>query len=155
MKRTYRSLWQRNGLIVASIVIPLVMVAEALFEYTTESWTSRITVIVLAAGMAWFGLFEAARLRVCVDSEGVEVFNPFRRVFVSWDRISGFSLRTRRVIFGPLGHIDLKDGSAVVMFAIVGQNPALRSSERSAQRMIEELNQLLRQAQTRELFHKE
>jgi Bacterial PH domain len=105
--------------------------------------------------MAWFGIFRLTTIRVCVDSEGVEVFNPFRRVFVPWGRISAFSLRHRRVIFGPLGHIDLKDGSSVVMFAIAGQNPALRPSERSAQRMIEELNQLLVQAQTRELFHEQ
>ena len=153
MKRTYRSLWQTNILIAASIVIPLVMAAEALLVYTTESWTFRLTVVVLAAGMAWFGIFRLARIRVSVDLRGVEVFNPFRRAFVSWDRISGFSLRTRALIFGPLGHIDLKDGSAVVMFAIAGQNPALRPSERSAARMIEELNRLLRQVQAREPFH--
>lgn len=151
MKRTYKSVWQANLLVVASIGIPLVMAASALFLYTTASWTFRVNELVVAVGMAWFGMFEAARVRVCVDSEGVEVFNPIRRIFIPWERIGGFSLRTRGLIFGPLGHVDLKDGSTVVMFAIAGQNPALRPSNRGAQRMIDELNQLLRDAQAGKL----
>lgn len=145
MKRTYRSREQAIIITSAAVVIPVVMGASVLFLYTTESWTFRVSELVVAAGIAWFGIFKAGRVRVCVDIEGIYVFNPLRRVFIPWERISGFSLRTRKFIFTPIGHANLKDGSSVPLYGIAAPNPGIRPNSRTAQQMIDELNQLLRE----------
>jgi hypothetical protein len=97
----------------------------------------------MAALIAWFGLFRAARVRLIASTEGVRIVNPLRRTTLSWGQVRRFSLRPWKWSFTPIGVADLKDGSSVPILGIAAPNPFFRPRNRVAADMVDELNRML------------
>lgn len=130
-------------LAAVGVIFPLVLLVSLAIDYPATSRQARLGAALAAILMGYFTVFRLARARVCVLRDGVKVVNPLRTVFVPWHRISRFSLRTWGLFYTPIGHVDLKDGSSVHILGIGAPNPGTRPRNQSAQRLIEELNDML------------
>jgi len=106
------------------------------------SLPERVAGIAVGFGAGAFCLLRAARAGVYVLPEGIRIVNPFRTKFVPWRQIARFSLR-RWGPFPLIGHVDLTDHSSQHIFGIEAPNTPTRPRNRSAQKLIAELNQVL------------
>jgi hypothetical protein len=96
---------------------------------------------VSALGYGAF-VFKAARSAVFADSAGIRVVNPIRTRFFPWDEVLHFTVDH----FGlnpKIGLVVLRDGSRFPMFALAGPNPLGRPRNRTAETLVEGLNDLL------------
>lgn len=99
-------------------------------------------------GVAIFVLFGAlclylATRSVYVDSEGISVANPFRTRRLRWSDVAGLSVDRYR-FYPKIGVIDLKDGTRIHMWALQGPNPVGQPKDRTAELLVDELNEWLR-----------
>lgn len=142
MRKVFRSKEQSVGIALFGVISSALMVADAITSDAHMSLPERVAWIAVGLGWGAFCLFRAARAGVYVLSEGIRIVNPFRTKFVPWREIAQFSLRQ----WGPfplIGFVDLTDHSSEHIFGIEAPNPFTRPRNRSAQKLIAELNQVL------------
>ena len=143
MRKVFRSREQSVVIALFGGIISAVIVAEALTtDVSNVSQPERMVWIICGLGLGAFVLLRAARAGVYVLPEGIRIVNPFRTRFVPWRQIAQFSLRD----WGPfplMGHVDLIDHSSEHIFGIEAPNPLTRRRNRSAQKLIAELNEVL------------
>lgn len=102
--------------------------------------------IMAILGVSFFvASLRLARCGVWVDEQGIRILNPLRTTHLSWSPVKAFSLRPYRAVF-KTGYVDLTDGTAIHIWGIQPPNEITRPRNRSAQRLIEELNLRLEQA---------
>jgi hypothetical protein len=82
-----------------------------------------------------------------VTEQGIEIRNPLSRTKITWDRIRGFRIG-RHSFMRAVCIIDLVDGSSKHAFAIQVPNRSLNRQDTRERRMVEELNERLRDHQT-------
>jgi hypothetical protein len=141
-KRVY---WTKGQAAIVGIGITLVSViglASVLGYPRATIWT-RLSGFILFGVVMWFFIVRVAFARLYVLADGVRIVNPLRTVFLPWGRIDHFSLRPWGLIWTPIGHADLKDGTSVHIIGIAGPNPAHWPRQKSAEVSITERNELL------------
>jgi hypothetical protein len=140
-QRAFRSREQSTVLLIVGSLLAVVGAAQALLA-DGLSPLQRGVFVTMAVLLGAYGVFRLARCGVYVIDNGVRVVNPVRTRFVPWETISRFSIR--RVGFHPgMGVVDRKDATIVPIWGIQIPNPMTRPKNRSAQRLIEELNRVL------------
>ena len=123
------------------VVLGVGTLSAALSE---RSWVERS--IMATLGVSCFvASLRLARCGVWVDEKGIRILNPLSTTHVSWSSVKGFSLKPYRAVF-KTGYVDLTDGTAIHIWGIQPPNEMTRPRNRSAQRLIEELNLQLEQA---------
>lgn len=143
MRKVFSSKEQSVGIAVFGGLGSAVMVAEAIaIDSPNVSLPERVAWIAVGFGAGAFFLLRAARAGVYVLPEGIRIVNPFRTKFVPWRQIARFSLR-RWGPFPLMGHVDLADHSSEHIFGIEAPNPLTRPRNRSALKLIAELNEVL------------
>ncbi len=147
VKRIYRTRGQAALIAVGGLIITTVGIATVMSD-TQATLLSRIGAVVINLILSYFLLFRVARSRLLVLPEGVQIVNPLRSVFLPWDRIDRFSLRPWGLIWTPIGHANLKDGSSVHILGIAAPNPAHWPKHRSAHKAVAELNGILEAARS-------
>jgi Bacterial PH domain len=149
--RVVRSREQSLILLAIAFITPLMALVRLFSEDASKelSLGARSGFMALAILLAAFA-FRLARSGVLVNETGVIVKNPIRSNAVRWEEIAAFTLR-RRGLFPGLGHMDLRDGRAIPIYAISIPNPITRPNNRSAQSLVAELNSLLSDARRRQV----
>jgi hypothetical protein len=149
LKRAYRQRGSAYMIAGYALLVAAVMVGGALTIPSTRiSTTGRIVEIAVAAVIALFGVLRLGRAGAYADREGIRILNPFRSIRVPWKDIQGFSLRPHG-LWAEVGHADLRDGRSIHILGIQPPNRLFRPRDRSAQVIIEELNERLRYEQNR------
>jgi len=143
MRKVFRSKEQSIGIALFGGIGSVLIVADAItIDSPNVSLPERVAWITVGFGAGAFCLLRAARAGVYVLPEGVRIVNPFRTKFVPWRQIAQFSLR-RWGPFPLIGLVDLTDHSSEHIFGIAAPNPLTRPRNRSAQKLIAELNEVL------------
>lgn len=120
-------------------------------------WCAVVMVTVVKAGKAWPGvpmlllmlapglLFMMRLARACarVESRGVLVVNLRQSTFVPWEDIVSFSIGPLGLL-PKIGIVELRDGRRIPIVGIQGPNPMMRPNNKSAERLIDLLNDELR-----------
>lgn len=96
----------------------------------------------LGVSFGLFLIFRLARSGVFVYRDGLRVLNPISSRSIPWGGVRTFRLDAWG-LFPRMGFVELTDGSAYHLWGIQAPNPAFRPRNRSADRLITELNQLL------------
>jgi hypothetical protein len=148
MRKVFRSREQSVAIAIFGGIVSVVVMAEAItIDYPDVTRLERVVSIIFGLGLGAFCLLRAARAGVYVLPEGIRIVNLFRTKFVPWRQIAQFSLRD----WGPfplMGHVDLIDHSSEHIFGIEAPNPLTRPRNRSAQKLIAELNEILDQVRS-------
>jgi hypothetical protein len=79
---------------------------------------------------------------VWANARGVKIVNLRRTIDLDWDEVSRFSLG-RVGLLPKAGIAEVRDGSRIGIWAIQGPNPATRPNHRSAELLIDALNDKL------------
>jgi hypothetical protein len=96
-----------------------------------------------------FVVLRLARAAVHADDSGITIVNPFKTRQVAWNAIDRFVV-DRHGIYPRIGLVELKDGSRIHLWALQGPNPLGRPRNRIAERLIDTLNELLRDSRNSE-----
>lgn len=141
MRRVYHSRGQAWGIAITGVVGGALIVTTPLGGDHQASWGLWVGLSVGGVACAAICL-RVAMNGVYPSDTGLKIVNPLRSVFVPWDQINRFTVKTWG-IFPLMGHALLKDGSAIRIFGIQPPNVVFRPNNRSAERVIGELNYLL------------
>ena len=143
-RRVYRSTEQAILLWIITVVA-VALISTAVLTAHDLAPIKQIAAWAFCAIVAWFGVFRLAMSGVFLEEEEIRVVNPFRTRRFPRTEVEGFSLG-RWGPFPKIGFACLRDGERVPLFAIEGPNPFTRPRNRSAERLIESLNEALREA---------
>jgi hypothetical protein len=143
VKTVYRSREQALGIALTWLVVPAVSIVSFLMPGPLSVPARAVGIGIMVALTCWC-LLRVARSGVFLEDGGVGVLNPLRTVRIPWSQIRCFSLK-RYKLFPLTGHVELKDGTSVHIFGIQAPHPLLRPRNQSAQRIVEALNERLRQ----------
>lgn len=141
MRRVFRSTGQAWSAAGVGIVSLSAVAAHVLFQHGREPMPFLVELTpTLILCVVSYRLFIAG---VYVDSRGIEVVNIFGRVRIAWAEISDFTLGS----YGrtpQMGYVVLQDGSNRPLHGIrgAGSGMALSLTARSAEHLIDELNEL-------------
>jgi Bacterial PH domain len=104
-----------------------------------------VGLLVAMGGAFAIGGVRATRAGVVADRDGITVRNPFTAKRLRWDEIDRFSVEA----YGPtsIAYVHLRDGTAVRIWGIQGQNRFLFRNSRWATEPVDQLNALLRERQ--------
>lgn len=144
MSRVYRSLPQAISVSAIVGAATLVAVAEAVIR-PGVSWRVRVIEVVVFVAVAAILISRVVQTGLRVRDDGVEIANLLRKVFIPWNRIDRFSIRSQWLLWES-GRVELKDGSSVVISGVASR-PWLKSGFR----MIDELNGVLERAKRGQL----
>jgi hypothetical protein len=148
MGKVFRSREQSVVITLFGGICSIVAVGEAIaIDDPDVTRPERVAWIICGLGLGAFSVLRAARAGVYLLPEGIRIVNLFRTKFVPWHQIAQFSLRD----WGPfplMGHVDLIDHSSEHIFGIEAPNPLTRPRNRSAQKLIAELNEVPDQARS-------
>lgn len=139
MKRVYRSSEQAVLIAIIGSVVTIIMLVQAVVAFKQGApWWFIAAIAFLFIILSWRG----ARAAIYAEEHAVRVVNPLKTELVSWSEIERFSLGR----YGPWPHVglmELKNGSRRHIFGIQAPNPLTRPKNRSAQNLVEQLNQEL------------
>lgn len=141
MRRVFRSTGQAWIAAGVGIVSMGAVAAHVLWQHMREPvpFLVELTPTLILCFVS-YRLFTAG---VHVDSKGIEVVNILGRERIKWAEISDFTLGS----YGrtpQMGYVELQDGSLRPLHGIrgAGSGIAMSFTARSAERLINELNQL-------------
>jgi hypothetical protein len=131
----------RTGLAVAAFLV-LLAVGESLRAINDGVAIPAIPVMLLIAAPGILFNARAGLTGVVVQNDSVRIVNLRNTRCLRWDEIERFSvgqlgLRPRT------GIVELRDGRRIGIWSIQGPNPTTRPNNRSAERLIDQLNQEL------------
>jgi len=144
MRRAYRTRSQAVIVGLTGLFSAVVIPWQALTEDELGrriSFPLNVAFAAIAISFGAFCLLRVTRCGVYPKDGGLRVMNPFSSEWVSWTDVVGFSLRP----WGPypaIGHVDLRDGRSIHIWGIEAPNPLFRPKNRSAQLLLQELEQL-------------
>ncbi|HEX9899175.1 MAG TPA: PH domain-containing protein, partial [Candidatus Methylomirabilis sp.] len=108
MRRVFRSTHQLILVTIMGILIPSMLVVEAITGPPSVSWRVRTFSVLLGVAIGWFLVFRVARTGLRVTEDGIEVLNILRRVSIPWQRIARFSIRSQWLLWES-GRVELTD----------------------------------------------
>lgn len=141
MRSVFRSTGQAWTAAGVGILAVSAMGAHVVLQHARETMPLIVELTpVLSLCFVSYRLFVAG---VYVDSKGIEVVNMLNREVIAWAEISGFTLGS----YGrtpQMGYVVLRDGSKRPLHGIrgAGSGMALSFTARSAEHLVDELNQL-------------
>ena len=139
MKAVFRSREQSIALFVIGVLLSGYFLVGVFQTGDSVNWV----VDLLLAGLTFsFFVLRLARSGVYVRGDRLRIVNPLRSLNVPLAEVTHFSIG-RHGVFPLVGLAHLEDGTKIGMWGIQAPNPLLRSRNRSAQRIIDELNGLL------------
>jgi hypothetical protein len=141
--RIVRSRGQSIGLTLTGVFVALGFPLEALKPAGQLNLWIRGSFAVLGVSLGWFFIFRLARSGVFAYRDGVRILNPLGSRFVPWEETQKFKLGTWG-LFPRMGYAELTNGSEHHIWGIQAPNPLFRPRNRSADRLIAELNELMR-----------
>jgi hypothetical protein len=140
VKRCYQTKIQLYGNVVIAGAFVFAMSSVIFFGHPNPPPLAQLTESVFTLTFAGFLLVRGAPAGVYPRADGIKVRNMFRNYFIPWVEVEGFSLRRWTWwSIGDRGHVDKVDGTSVNTTGI----QANRISRRGAQRVVDELNELL------------
>lgn len=141
MKSVFRSTGQAWTAAGVAILVVSAIAAHVVLQHGREPvpLLAELTPALILCAVS-HRLFVAG---VYVDSKGIEVVNMLNREAIAWAEISGFTLGS----YGrtpQMGYVVLRDGSKRPLHGIrgAGSGMALSFTARSAEHLVDELNQL-------------
>ncbi len=128
--------------IVGVLLVPYTVYALIDVVRAGAFWLAVFVIIVAVASLTF--ITRAGLAAVVTTQRGVRVKNIRRTVVVPWEDVEGFSIGAQGILT-KVGLLQRRGHEPIAMWAIQGPNPATRPNNRSAERMIERLNEELRQ----------
>jgi hypothetical protein len=142
-RRIYRSTDQATIVWIAVVLFALYY-AGLVIQAMGDVHALVIAPVTALFGAAIFYLVRLARAGVRIGSDGAHVMNIRRTIQVPWDEIERFSV-------GPHGlspksaFVELRGGERIAIWGIQAPNVVTRPKSRSAERLVEALNEELAQ----------
>jgi hypothetical protein len=112
---------------------------------TDKAWA--LGPLLLIPAPAVWAAWRLFRAGVRVSPEAATIVNIRKTIVVPWTDIDHFSLGASSIA-PKVGIAHLRSGGQIVVWGIQGPNPAARPKNRSAERLIDELNAELRERVT-------
>jgi hypothetical protein len=124
------------GIIVAS--------GMSIIGFTSFQASMAVRVTLVATALLWLGfsILRCARAGARPDNSALIILNPLRTIKVPWYEVRRFTL-DRHWLSQLTAHVELRDGARIHNWGIAAPNPFVMPNSRSAQRLVEELNDLL------------
>lgn len=114
------------------------------FLANDRSAAARFAGVIVGLGYGGFYSLRLARTGVYPTEDGVTVVNPLSTRRVRWELVQSFGIG-RFGLYPRVGWVEEVNGTRLRIWGIQGPNPVTRPKPGQAERMIDELNDLLGQ----------
>lgn len=141
-KRAFRTWYPALIAAVVGFLFPVAVISSVFRG--SSSLLGQWLPSALAILFGGFLLVRVARSGVYTLGSGVKVLNPFKSVEIPWLAIRRFSLGRCAFSFPLIGRLELEDGTIVCIWGIQGPNPFVWISRRSADDVVNLLNDELK-----------
>jgi hypothetical protein len=140
-KKVYRSPDWARGLRLTGAGVTVGLLARVL-DADGLSPRNLVLALVFVAVSGYFLIFRVAGSSVRAVGDAVRIVNPFATRTLAWTEVRKFDVQPWS-FFPGVGTVLLRNGRTIRVFGIQAPHPMIRPTDRHAEEMVAELNDLL------------